>query len=897
MITARFTRSAKFGLTCVFLVAAVVSTLSLTLLAGSSGAQAAPTVSFGKSGLAGETSINPTSLQFGPDDRLYVAQQDGAIKAYTVKRNAANDYSVTATETITNVKSMPNHNDDGSLNTALGKRQVTGILVAGTASSPVIYVSSSDPRIGGNAAGTDTGLDTNSGVISRLTKGASGWAKQDLVRGLPRSEENHSQNGMQLKNGKLYVTSGGNTNQGAPSNNFALLPEVALSAAILSIDLSAIGNTTYDLPTIGSSPNQPFGGNDGLNQAKLVSGGPVQVYAPGFRNAYDLVVAQSGKMYTVDNGGNAGWGDKPVGVNTPGCTNGVSEPGATNQDNFHHVSGPGYYGGHPNPTRANDANTFGGKSPLGAVGENPKECNYVKPASNTLTTFPTSTNGLTEYTASNFGGAMQGDLLTASFNGTIYRLELNDAGTALAKKSTPFTEVGAGPLDVTAQGDSAPFPGTVWVADIFASSIVVYEPGDYGGGGGGTCDASVPNGDADGDGFTNSDEQASGTDPCSAASVPPDYDGDKKGNLNDPDDDNDGLVDKVDPFAVDPNNGKTTDLPLRYTYDPDASNPGGLESRFGFTGLMTNGTSDYASLYDPTKMTVGGAGGLLTVDEVPEGDAKSDTQKYGFQSGVDVGPNTGVFTSHTRIAAPFKGITPQNYQSIGLFVGTGDQDNYAKLVISANGGKGGIQFAKEVAGAFSARPQPTVAMPGPEAVDLYLTVDPVAKTVQPSYSVTSGGQSGPRQNLGDPEPIPAGWVDGTKALAAGFISTSIGTAPEFTANWDFIEVVSGDGTKPADTTKPTISAPRPSPGANTRDRTPRISAVVADETSELTKADIKLYVDGKARAFAYDPATDRLSAVSRRLSYGKHTVRVVATDDAGNSAQETSKFSVVKRRR
>jgi hypothetical protein len=31
----------------------------------------------------------------------------------------------------------------------------------------------------------------------------------------------------------LYVAAGGNTNQGAPSNNFALLPEYALSAAIL----------------------------------------------------------------------------------------------------------------------------------------------------------------------------------------------------------------------------------------------------------------------------------------------------------------------------------------------------------------------------------------------------------------------------------------------------------------------------------------------------------------------------------------------------------------------------------------------------------------------------------------------------------------------------------------
>ena len=39
-------------------------------------------VAFSKSSLAGETSSQPTSLQFGPDGRLYVAQQNGVIKVY-----------------------------------------------------------------------------------------------------------------------------------------------------------------------------------------------------------------------------------------------------------------------------------------------------------------------------------------------------------------------------------------------------------------------------------------------------------------------------------------------------------------------------------------------------------------------------------------------------------------------------------------------------------------------------------------------------------------------------------------------------------------------------------------------------------------------------------------------
>jgi hypothetical protein len=93
---------------------------------------------------------------------------------------------------------------------------------------------------------------------------------------------------------------------------------------------------------------------------------------------------------------------------------------------------------------------------------------------------------------------------------------------------------------------------------------------------------------------------------------------------------------------------------------------------------------------------------------------------------------------------------------------------------------------------------------------------------------------------------------------------------------------------------PTISRLKPS--GKTRDRTPRISAVVRDTQSELTKSDIELYVDAKARNFSYDADTDKLSGVSRRLSYGGHTVKVVATDGSGNT-ENTSRFKVVKKRR
>ena len=64
-------------------------------------------------------------------------------------------------------------------------RLVTGIAVAGTPESPVVYVTSSDPRIPA-VPGEEVPIDTNSGVVSMLVQGSDGWRRVDLVQGLPR---------------------------------------------------------------------------------------------------------------------------------------------------------------------------------------------------------------------------------------------------------------------------------------------------------------------------------------------------------------------------------------------------------------------------------------------------------------------------------------------------------------------------------------------------------------------------------------------------------------------------------------------------------------------------------------------------------------------------------------
>ena len=174
-----------------------------------------------------------------PGRKLYVTEQNGTINVLTVGLQAGK-YVATSAQVVNSVKNIQNHNDDGTnYLPATQTRQLTGMLVTGTAANPVIYATSSDPRISSNA---DANLDTNSGVLTKLTCNGSAWNAVDLIRGLPRSEQNHAPNGMALSpdGNTLYMAVGATTNNGAPSSFFANTAEYALSASILAVNLPAL---------------------------------------------------------------------------------------------------------------------------------------------------------------------------------------------------------------------------------------------------------------------------------------------------------------------------------------------------------------------------------------------------------------------------------------------------------------------------------------------------------------------------------------------------------------------------------------------------------------------------------------------------------------------------------
>ena len=878
------------------------------------GTSATATPHFSQSTLSGLASGNYTSLQFGPDGRLYVSEVDGTILALTLQATSTG-YQVApgGIQTINVIKSITNYNDDGTLAAAAfqGTRQVTGILLAPapTPGSPVVmYVSSSDPRIGGGTSGGDVNLDTNSGVISRLTQQPDGsWQRVDLVRGLPRSEENHSVNGMQLSaDGKtLYLAVGGNTNKGAPSAQFAYLPEDAYSAAILSIDLTAIdamptktdqfGNAyKYNLPTLPAAstdpfPNDPFGGQDGLSQAVIQAGSPVQIYSPGYRNPYDLVLTQSGKLYTIDNGANSGWGDLPSGVGTANVTNAPEDGGTNTFDSLHLVT-LGAYGGHPDPIRANPsgagwylngsstpvANLPAGWPPVKTA--DPIEANFGAGQNTLYASFQASTDGLTEYTASTFGGAMEGNLLATSFDDQLYRIQLSSDGTQVVAV-TPLTDGstvlgGGSPLDVTTRGDGQTFAGDIFVAN-YGGGITVFTPSDQ-------------------------------------ASPPPSSDTD-----------NDGLPNNVDAFAEDSANGKNTDLAsgqtLVWNFSQNTDPPGpNAILNMGFTGLMTNGTDPYTSLYDPANIIAGGAAAGFQVKQVSTGDAlQGNTQQNGFQFGVNVQPGVKNLVIETKMDNPFggtPGLTPAAFMSQGIYIGSGDQDNYTKIVVSANNGAGGIEVGGENAGVFSSTMY-SAGVVGPaigtlDTVTLRLTVDTASGIATPSWVYTVGGV--PVSGSGAPIQLSGATLSALRgtytvgglpsALAVGIISTSFGSTQTFPALWQSV-TVSGDPLNPPPALNPPTAldlAAVDDTGSSSTDNITRNTSGLTISGAGTTGATVTLFDDinnngtqdaGEA-TLARAPVNGGLFTTDITLTAGTHHVRAFQTGATGNKSASSTNLDI-----
>ena len=389
---------------------------------------------------------NPTALQFGPDGALYIATRHGLIhRARIARATPSGPFRASSVETLDAIHNIENHDDHGNPVPGIRGRLVTGFTVSGTADHPVLYVSSSDPRI------LSPGVDTNSGIVSRLERIGDRWIRTDLVRGLPRSRSDHAPHGVALDpvSRTLYVSVGSNTNMGMPSKEFEFLPEYPLSAAILALDLARLEGRPYDLPT---PSGRLFGGLDGRNAATLLPpGAPVRIYATGLRNAYDLTLTPAG-IFSLDNGSNAGSGGAPSPGDPAQSISG--DDGEQRPNCLFRVSRPGQFLGHANPSRW------------------PAE--QALPRSEDLGCVLASTNGLSVYSPRD--GRWDGRLLAAQLDGAVMLLHLDQSSQRIVIHERMIASLPGMVVDVWAQNAAEPFPGSIWIAALDDDALYVLDP-------------------------------------------------------------------------------------------------------------------------------------------------------------------------------------------------------------------------------------------------------------------------------------------------------------------------------------------------------------------------------------------------------------------------------------
>ena len=401
---------------------------------------------------------HPTTLQVGPDGKLYAGQQDffgkgGYIHVLTLD----GQHNVTNVQVLNTIYNTPNVDTDGTPEPTVKGRHLIGLDFdpSSTPAKPILWVVHSDPRFCFNQSPSTCKVNVDSGMVTRLI--GPNYDDQanrtDFVTGLPRSRENHAPNAVHFgPDGWLYLSIGSDTNFGAPSTAFSGLPERYLTAAIVRFNVN------------GAANQFPLDARKVTKEADLKPG-VFELYANGYRNPYDFLWHSNGQLYANVNAGNFTAGNTPGAAE--GCPTPSIDPGT--RPDYLVLVGQGDFGGNPNPTHPNQCVLDDGtmyNPPIAQPNANyhpEKRLLYYKTG--------VSTNGMAEYTAPTFGGQMLHNIISATYAGnqSVRRVVLADDG-----KSVQFEEdlgIFNQPLDVAVGPD-----GAIYVAEYGAGDIQVMEP-------------------------------------------------------------------------------------------------------------------------------------------------------------------------------------------------------------------------------------------------------------------------------------------------------------------------------------------------------------------------------------------------------------------------------------
>jgi glucose/arabinose dehydrogenase len=356
----------------------------------------------------------PTSAEWGSDGRLYVATMSGEIRALTFDES----WNLTASSTYLGVSQLPNH-------------QAMGLTVNPHDPPGPVNLYVAHGWLYADGGGVVVQPSKYWGQVSVLS-GPNFDAPQPLVTGLPQPNTGHAVNGLQFDdNGDLLIAVGSTTNAGIAWITMGDLPESPLSAAVvkaLTSEADFDGTVSY-VSVPGGAPvaDQRFG-----ETSQLASGMDVLVQAAGLRNPYDLVYTTRHKLYATDNGPNASFGPASTGQDTQT----VEHP--DNPDELLLVESGNYYG---SPNRAR-----GLFEPRENIYRDPWGPSLPNELTQTLVTLPSSVDGITEYRADTFGGAMRGALVAQKWMGEARRITLSADGRSVVDVQTVLPATGA--LDI-----------------------------------------------------------------------------------------------------------------------------------------------------------------------------------------------------------------------------------------------------------------------------------------------------------------------------------------------------------------------------------------------------------------------------------------------------------------
>ncbi len=244
-----------------------------------------------------------TCLTIGPDGKLYGLANNGQIFRWNIETDGtlSNEQLIDSLRTYTG---------------ATVNRLAIGLKFdpASTADNLIAWVTHTTFGFAGMA---DFG-----GKLSRLS-GPNLETVQDYIVNLPRSARDHVTNQIDFgPDGKLYYTQGSLSAMGAPDTAWSNRNEKLLSAAVVQVNTSALQTyvQTYGVPLdaytgglddSGNPLPAPVPGPDGVLFDPFNPASPVQLYATGVRNAYDLVWHSNGSLYVATNGSASG-GNSPA---------------------------------------------------------------------------------------------------------------------------------------------------------------------------------------------------------------------------------------------------------------------------------------------------------------------------------------------------------------------------------------------------------------------------------------------------------------------------------------------------------------------------------------------------------------------------------------------------------